>query len=247
MHAPGNEGPSVTRRSILAAGAAASVGGLAWSGRTQEAGAASTPRPGEASAARFELAPLPWNADALEPVVSAQTLSFHHGKHHRSYVDALNRLVPANPRYAGLSLEQIVIESARDPVEVAVFNNAAQDWNHAFFWQSLTPTYVRPGERTRALIDASFGSIKQCEAALTEAALTQFGSGWAWLVLDGGRLAVRQTSNADTPLTQGLKPLLVIDVWEHAYYLDHQNRRADFVRRVIEKILNWEAVERALP
>jgi Fe-Mn family superoxide dismutase len=237
----------VSRRSLLIAGTtAAVVGGTSTSSRAAPS-APSDPVPATPQAgARFELAALPWKADALEPVISANTLSFHHGKHHKAYVDNLNKLVVEKTRYAGITLEQVVVASAKESADVAVFNNAAQDWNHAFFWKSLRPGAAAPSGRLAERIAADFGSVDACKTALADAAKGQFGSGWAWLIEDAGKLAVVKTSNADTPLTQGKKPLLVIDVWEHAYYLDHQNRRADYVAGVIDKLLDWEFAARNL-
>ncbi|MBL8862322.1 MAG: superoxide dismutase [Planctomycetes bacterium] len=239
--------PSISRRTLLVAGTAAAVVGSvhaagAAPARTAGLELAVSPQAG----ARFELAPLPWKPDALEPVISANTLSFHHGKHHKAYVDNLNKLVAEVPRYAGLTLEQVVLASAKEPRDTAVFNNAAQDWNHAFFWRSLRPGAAAPSGKLAERIQADFGSFDACKTALSDAAKGQFGSGWAWLVEDAGKLAVVKTSNADNPFTQGKKPLLVIDVWEHAYYLDHQNRRADYVAGVIDKLLDWEFAARNL-
>ena len=186
------------------------------------------------------LPPLPYAENALEPVISARTIGFHYGKHHQGYVDNLNKLV-AGTKFADLSLEQIIARSAGQPESSAVFNNAAQAWNHAFYWQSMTPSGGgHPPAELRQRIEASFGSVDGCRTELARAAVSQFGSGWAWLVLDGDRIRVVGTANADVPLTQSLKPLLVIDVWEHAYYLDHQNRRADYVQAVLDRLINWE-------
>jgi len=199
-----------------------------------------TPRRRAAAATPFTLPPLPYASDALAPVISADTLGFHHGKHHQAYVDNLNKLAGGTP-LAELSVEAIIRETAGKIDQAAVFNNAAQIWNHGFYWQSLRPQ--GGGEPPAALAEklaAAFGSVEACRAELTTAALGQFGSGWAWLVSDGTTLKVVKTPNAETPLTAGLKPLLTIDVWEHAYYLDYQNRRADYVAAVIGKLLNWE-------
>ena len=188
----------------------------------------------------IELPPLPYAQDALAPVISAQTLSFHYGKHHKAYVDNLNKLV-AGTALSETPLEKVIAAVAGQPDKAGIFNNAAQTWNHTFFWNSLKPQGggVPPGAVGKA-IDASFGGFENFKKELSNAAMTQFGSGWAWLVADKGALRVVKTGNADTPLTMGLKPLLTIDVWEHAYYLDYQNRRADFVAAVIDKLLNWE-------
>jgi Fe-Mn family superoxide dismutase len=186
------------------------------------------------------LPPLPYAENALEPVISARTVGFHYGKHHKGYLDNLNKLV-VGTKFADLSLEQIVIGSAGQPELSAIFNNSAQAWNHAFYWQSMSPSGGgHPPDALRQRIETSFGSVDGCRTELAKAAVSQFGSGWAWLVLDGDRIRVVGTANADVPLTQGMKPLLVIDVWEHAYYLDHQNRRADYVQAVLDKLINWE-------
>jgi superoxide dismutase, Fe-Mn family len=188
----------------------------------------------------IELPPLPYAQDALAPVISAETLSFHYGKHHKAYVDNLLKLV-AGTELAEQPLEAVIKAVAGKPEKAGVFNNAAQIWNHTFFWNSLKPS--GGGAPTGAVakgIDAAFGSYENFKKEFANAAMTQFGSGWAWLVADQGQLRVVKTPNADTPLTTGQKALLTIDVWEHAYYLDYQNRRADFVAAVIDKLLNWE-------
>jgi Fe-Mn family superoxide dismutase len=191
------------------------------------------------SAAMYVLAFLPYAQNALEPVISANTISFHYGKHHQGYVDNLNKLI-AGTELAGLPLEKIINETAGKADKVAIFNNASQAWNHTFYWNSLTPN--GGGEVPAALktkIEDSFGTVDACKKELAAAATTQFGSGWAWLVLDGDKLKVVKTSNADSPLTRGMKPLLTIDVWEHAYYLDYQNRRVDYINALLDKLINW--------
>jgi Fe-Mn family superoxide dismutase len=188
----------------------------------------------------IELPRLPYAQDALAPVISAQTLSFHYGKHHKAYVDNLNKLV-AGTALSETPLEKVIAAVAGQPDKAAIFNNAAQTWNHTFFWNSMKPHGggVPTGAVGQA-IDAAFGGYEKFKKDFSNAAMTQFGSGWAWLVADKGALRVAKTGNADTPHTMGLTPLLTIDVWEHAYYLDYQNRRADFVAAVIDKLLNWE-------
>ena len=191
------------------------------------------------SATMHLLPPLPYADNALDPVISASTISFHYGKHHKGYVDNLNKLV-AGTEFAGMPLEKIITETAGKAEKAAIFNNAAQVWNHTFYWNSLNPN--GGGELPAALkknVETSFGTVDACKKELATAATTQFGSGWAWLVLDGDKLKVIKTSNADSPLTKGVKPLLTIDVWEHAYYLDYQNRRADYIDAVIDKLINW--------
>ena len=174
---------------------------------------------------RIELPRLPYPHDALEPFISARTLEIHHGKHHRAYVDKTNALAGAS----GESLEQIIARAAGDPAKKVLLNNAAQAWNHAFYWRSLRP---EGGRAPREL-------AKWTEA-LKSAALGHFGSGWAWLVREGPDLKVVTTSNADTPLVHGQVPLLAIDVWEHAYYLDYQERRAEHVAAVVDRLLDWD-------
>ncbi|MBE7526463.1 MAG: superoxide dismutase [Burkholderiales bacterium] len=188
----------------------------------------------------YVLAPLPYADNALEPVISAHTLSFHYGKHHKAYVDNLNKLV-AGTAFSGQSLEQIITATVGQADKAGIFNNAAQIWNHMFYWHSLSPK--GGGEPPAALkqkIEESFGSVDAFKQEFANAAITQFGSGWAWLAQEGSRLSIVKTANAETPLTRGIRPLLTIDVWEHAYYLDFQNRRPDYVNTVIDKLINWE-------
>ena len=192
------------------------------------------------SPAPILLPPLPYEQSALQPVISANTLSFHYGKHHKTYVDTLNKLVTGT-QFSDMPLEQIIKATADQADHAAIFNNAAQVWNHTFYWHSLRPKGGgEPPAVLERLMESSFGSFEACKKELAGAALGQFGSGWAWLVLDGGKLKVVKTGNARTPLTQAAKPLLTIDVWEHAYYLDYQNRRADYVNAVIDSLVNWE-------
>jgi len=183
--------------------------------------------------------PLPYAQNALEPVISARTLEFHYGKHHAAYVANANKLL-AGTGLEGKPLAEIVKVAAK-PGQEALFNNAAQAWNHEFYWKSLKPGGGgRPSGRIGAMVQASFGSHEEFAKAFAAAAVGRFGSGWAWLAQDGSALKVVSTANAETPLTQGLNPLLVVDVWEHAYYLDYQNRRPDHVNAVLDKLLNWD-------
>ena len=194
--------------------------------------------PGTASP--FMLPPLPYAENALEPVLSANTLGFHYGKHHKTYVDNLNKLI-AGTEYSNQTLEQIISGTAGKAEAVAIFNNAAQTWNHTFYWKSLQPNGGgEPPAALKQMIEASYGAVDACKKEFASLAVSQFGSGWAWLVLDGSQLKLVKTANAGLPLTMGLKPLLAIDVWEHAYYLDYQNRRADYVNAVLDKLINWE-------
>lgn len=188
----------------------------------------------------FELPELPYAENALEPYISKSTIEFHYGKHHRAYVDNLNKLI-AGTEFEHKTLEQIVEETAGKSEYNAVFNNAAQAWNHAFFWNCMMPAGGgEPVGELKEKIVRDFGSYdKFCEDFLN-AAVSQFGSGWAWLVEDkAGRLSVMKTGNADNPLAHGLKALMTVDVWEHAYYLDYQNRRADFVKTFITNLIKW--------
>jgi len=186
---------------------------------------------------------LPYADNALEPIISAKTISFHYGKHHKGYVDNLNKLVEGT-EFADMPLEKLIAATAGKADKTAIFNNAAQAWNHAFYWYSLKPKGGgEPGSVLKNKIEASFGSLDVCKKELVAAATTQFGSGWGWLVLDGDKIKVVKTGNADSPLTKGMKPLLTIDVWEHAYYLDCQNRRADYVNAVLDKLINWDFAE----
>ena len=188
------------------------------------------------------LPPLPYAENALEPVITAKTLSFHYGKHHKAYVDNLNKLI-AGTDYSALSLEEIIKGTVGRPERVAIFNNAAQIWNHSFYWNSLSPKGGgEPPAALKNMLEASFGSVDACKKELASVAVSQFGSGWAWLILEDGKLKVVKSANAENPLSTGKKPLLTIDVWEHAYYLDYQNRRPDYVNAVLEKLINWEFI-----
>ena len=183
--------------------------------------------------------PLPYPENALDPAISSNTIGFHYGKHHQGYVDTLNKLL-VGTELANLSLEKLIAATTGKPDKAAIFNNAAQTWNHTFYWRSLRPKGGGdPPTALRQRIEASFGTLDACKKELAAAATTQFGSGWAWLVLDADKLKVVKTANAETPLTGSARPLAVIDVWEHAYYLDYQNRRADYVSAVLGKLINW--------
>ncbi|MFZ3049030.1 MAG: superoxide dismutase [Desulfatirhabdiaceae bacterium] len=225
-----NSSTVLDRRSFLIT-SAGTVAWLAMGGLYRTAQAASSPH---------ILPALPYTDNALEPVITASTIGFHYGKHHKGYVDNLNKLV-AGTEYADLSLEKIITRTAGKADKSAIFNNAAQTWNHTFYWKSMrSKGGGEPPTALKQKMEASFGSVDACRKALASAAVSQFGSGWAWLVLDGDTLKVVKTANADVPLTAGMKPLLTIDVWEHAYYLDYQNRRADYVNAVIDTRINWE-------
>jgi len=190
----------------------------------------------------FELPSLPYADTALEPYYSAKTFSFHHGKHHKAYVDNLNKLLPGSP-FENSSLEEIIQAVAGDATKAGFFNNAAQVWNHTFFWSCMKPGGGgAPNGALAAKIDAAFGSYEKFAEQFKAAAVGRFGSGWAWLVLDGGELKIMSTPNAETPMTGGKKALLTVDVWEHAYYLDFQNRRPDFVQTFLDHLVNWDFV-----
>jgi Fe-Mn family superoxide dismutase len=194
----------------------------------------------------FELLPLPYEISALEPHMSARTLEFHHGKHHKAYVSALNELVKNTP-LASKPLEAIIKETATDEAKVAVFHNAAQAWNHDFFWNSMKPAGGgAPAGEVAQRINRDFGSVEKFKELFQQSAVAQFGSGWAWLVVDKSELKIVKTPDAMTPIAQGQTPLLTCDVWEHAYYLDYQNRRPDFVRAFLDALVNWDFVAKNL-
>jgi len=222
---------TTNRRDILRA--AVAVGGAALAVATTPARAASRP----VTRSPQVQPPLPYAMDALAPAISARTVDFHYNKHHKGYFTNLAKLVAGTP-WAQASLEEIILATAGKPESRAIFNNAAQALNHNLYWASLTPKGSAPDDALTAAIVRDFGSKAALEAELAKAAAGQFGSGWGWLAADGGKLKVVATSNAGTPLTEGATPLLVIDVWEHAYYLDEQNRRADYISMVIP-LLDW--------
>ena len=189
---------------------------------------------------QLELPPLPYGEDALAPIISAETLQLHHGKHHRKYVETVNQLLEKEPVEAH-SLEELVRKSSGK-----LFNNAAQAWNHDFYWHSLAPKGGNPSAALRHRLESDFGSYEQFIDQFAAAANGQFGSGWAWLVQKDGKLQVMATANADTPLKHGIQCLLTLDVWEHAYYIDYRNQRVRYVKATLEKLLNWEFAERNL-
>jgi Fe-Mn family superoxide dismutase len=184
------------------------------------------------------LRPLPWKEDALEPVISARTVEFHYGRHHRAYVDKTNELL-RETQLSDVPLEDVIRKTAGEKSRQALFNNAAQAWNHDFYWRCLTPGGAAPPDRLRKLIEDSFDSFDVMKDALAAAAIGQFGTGWGWLVQDGSALKVMSTQDADNPMTAGLIPLLTVDVWEHAYYLDYQNERPKYVKALIDRLANW--------
>jgi Fe-Mn family superoxide dismutase len=236
---------NVFARRELLTGAAALAASAAVAGHAAahtNAAASANTNAANTSAARapFELMPLPYPEGALDPLVSPLTVSFHHGKHHKGYVDNLNRLV-AGTAHEGKTLEEVVVASAADASQRAIFNNAAQIWNHDFYWNSMAPDGGgKPTGDLLARIERDFGSFEAFATEFARVSTAQFGAGWGWLVADDtGKLAVTATSNADLPLLSGKRALLTVDVWEHAYYLDFQNRRADYVRLWLERLANW--------
>jgi len=189
----------------------------------------------------FDQPPLPFAEDALAPIISAETIQFHYGKHHKKYYDTLNQLLQKEPVANARTLEDVVRNSSGK-----VFNNAGQAWNHDFYWQSLSPKDSQPSQTLRRMLEKDFGSYDAFCDKLATAANGQFGSGWAWLIQKDGKLDVVSTANADTPMARGIKCLLTIDVWEHAYYIDYRNQRDKYVQALIEKRLNWEFAEQNL-
>lgn len=188
----------------------------------------------------FTLSPLPYPQNALEPYMSAKTLEFHHGKHHQTYIDNLNKLIQ-NTEFENLSLEEIILKTSNKPEYTSIFNNAAQTFNHNFFFFHLSPNGgQKPDIKLLGRIEKTFGSYDHFKNEFKNAAISQFGSGWTWLTEDkNGNLSILKTSNADTPIAHGLTALATIDVWEHAYYLDFQNRRADFIETFLTHLLKW--------
>lgn len=188
----------------------------------------------------IELPSLPYEADALEPYIGATTLGFHHGKHHQTYVTNTNNLIKGTD-LENASLEALIAASANNAEKVGLFNNAAQVWNHTFYWSCMKKGGGgAPTGAIAAKINEDFGSYDAFAEAFKNAGLTQFGSGWAWLVLDAGKLKITKTPNADTPMAHGQKAILTVDVWEHAYYLDYQNKRADYIDTFLKHLVNWD-------
>ena len=190
----------------------------------------------------FELPSLPYASDALAPYMSSETLDFHHGKHHQTYVTNLNNLVKDTDMQDS-SLEEIVVKSSKDPSMAGIFNNAGQHWNHILFWQCMKPNGggSMPSE-LESRITSDLGGIDQFKEAFIQAGITQFGSGWAWLAIDNGKLVVTKSPNASNPLVDGIKPILGCDVWEHSYYIDYRNKRPDYLKAFLDSMVNWEFV-----
>ena len=194
----------------------------------------------------FELPSLPYASDALAPYMSSETLDFHHGKHHQTYVTNLNNLVKDSDMQDA-SLEDVVIKSSKDSSIAGIFNNAGQHWNHILFWQCMKPNGggAIPSELENR-INSDFGSVDQFKEAFVQAGTTQFGSGWAWLAIDNGKLIVTKSANASNPLVEGMKPILGCDVWEHSYYIDYRNKRPDYLKAFLDNLVNWEFVSSQL-
>jgi len=194
----------------------------------------------------FELPSLPYASAALAPYMSSETLDFHHGKHHQTYVTNLNNLVKDSDMQDA-SLEDVVIKSSKDASMAGIFNNAGQHWNHILFWQCMKPNGggAMPSELENR-ISSDFGSVDQFKEAFVQAGTTQFGSGWAWLAIDNGKLVVTKSANASNPLVEGMKPILGCDVWEHSYYIDYRNKRPDYLKAFLDNLVNWEFVSSQL-
>ena len=190
----------------------------------------------------FELPSLPYANDALAPYMSTETLDFHHGKHHQTYVTNLNNLLKDHELQSS-SLEDIVVKSSKDASMAGIFNNAGQHWNHILFWQCMKPNGGGsiPTE-LEGRLNSDFGSVEQFKEAFIQAGTTQFGSGWAWLAIDNGKLVVTKSPNASNPLVDGMKPILGCDVWEHSYYIDYRNKRPDYLKAFLDSLVNWEFV-----
>ncbi len=227
------------RREFLKIGAIGAVGSVALIEIDNVFAAVQSPT-------NISLPPLPYAQNALEPIISEKTISFHYGKHHQAYVNNTLKMI-AGTAWEKASLEEIIKKTAGRQDQTSLFNNAAQVFNHSFYWNSMKPGGGgEPKGKIAEMIVESFGSYQKFVEAFSNAGATQFGSGWAWLVLDNGRLQVIKTANAETPITTSAKPLITIDVWEHAYYLDYQNRRPDYIKAFVEKLLNWDFAEKNL-
>ena len=236
-------GNPITRREFVRTAAVGAAGAFLTFGAVDKA----LGRPAEdiLSDDLYTLPELPYAQDALEPHISARTMSFHYGKHHAGYVAKANRFVRGS-KLANIPVEKLITETAGKPESTSIFNNVAQMYNHTFFWNSMKPKGGRPKGEIARLIVRDFEDIEHFVAIFIRKATMQFGSGWEWLVIDKGKLKVMTTANADNPLTHGMTPLLTLDVWEHAYYLDYQNRRADFAKAYVLNLVNWDFAEENL-
>lgn len=189
----------------------------------------------------FILPELPFDINAFGDVISGETFDYHHGKHHKAYVDKTNAMIAEDMSLSGASLSEVIL-AAKTKGNAGLFNNAAQIWNHSFYWQCLSPSEQAPSGRLKSLIDSSFGNHETMLAELKKEAVGHFASGWAWLILDGGSLKITSLHDADTPIVHDMKPLLTIDVWEHAYYIDYRNARPDYTDALLKQAINWEFV-----
>lgn len=193
----------------------------------------------------FILPELPYGKGDFTPYFSAECFDYHHGKHHQAYVTNLNNLLAHEPDFQKMSLEEIIIAASIDSAKASIFNNAAQIWNHSFFWHSIKPRGGgKPTGKIAEMINKDFGSYENFVTEFKQAATSQFGSGWAWLVIDKGKLQIVKTSNAETPITKLMQPLLACDVWEHAYYIDYRNKRPDYIATFIDHMINWDFAEK---
>ena len=188
---------------------------------------------------KFSLPILPYHNKALEPYISQESILFHYEKHHQTYVNNLNKLI-INTEFNKCSLEEIIKKTAGEKKFLGIFNNAAQVWNHTFYWNSLSPKPISPTEQLTNKIKEDFGSFEEFKKSFIKSALDNFGSGWTWLVLDERRLRIINTKNAETPLITSQTPILTCDVWEHAYYIDYRNRRLDYIKSFLDKLANWD-------
>lgn len=238
MHLGRRQFLATSTKAIVGMGASATISGCSgfpFSKPSLVAGEAST-------AGQFSQPPLPYPESALQPVISAETVKLHYGKHHAGYFKKLNKLAAAT-EFATMDLEDVVVSTAYAEETQSLFNNAGQAWNHIIYWEQMTPGGSRtPTSDLAAAIDGAFGSFDTFKSTFVEEASGQFGSGWAWLVVDGGSLSITTTENADNPLPYGQIALIGIDVWEHAYYLDYQNRRKDHVTAVLDSLINWDVI-----
>jgi len=192
---------------------------------------------------KINLQDLPYKYNDLEPYISAKTMEFHHSKHHQAYVDKTNKLSEGT-EFFGLPLEEIIIKSSKDVQNQALFNNAAQVWNHDFFWQSLSPKGdKKPSEKLLKIIQSSHGSLEKFKEEFKQVGSSHFGSGWVWLILENGNIKIENTSNGDNPIAHNQKPLIGLDVWEHAYYLDYQNKKPDYIDNFLNNLINWKFLE----
>lgn len=193
----------------------------------------------------FALTDLPYAKDAFGDTISAETFDFHHGKHHKSYVEKTNELVAKETGLTGAKLSEVIV-AAKEKQNKPLFNNSAQLWNHSFYWQCLSPEKQEPSGKLKAMIEDAFGSLADFNEAFKKEAVEHFASGWAWLVLDGDRLKITSLHDADTPAAHEMAPLLTLDVWEHAYYIDYRNERPKHIQALLDNAINWEFVAQNL-